>query len=450
MSAVMLELTLERHDALAELVSAWLERRQAHGGAPGGGRHRAQRARGANRAEERGGRNVAVREVEVLVQGRPGLLDVIADASGRSVHAVLGLRRPAEEVRVLGQNEDPVLGLFEDPEGLAVVVDAVHDVELAQLLLSAVTGEDLPAGGVTPVGDAGNEVTVLAFPERGILTVFEQPTGGVHPAVELLVALDEAGFNHLAAPLAVWRRGGRDLGVLQEFLSGTADGWALALTSLRDLYASGGSPEEAGGDFGPEARALGTMTARMHLALDRAFGRGTESVTSWVDEVEAAVSAVDPALLSVPGAVDAVKSLRALDLRCPAIHTHGDFHLGRTARTDQGWVLVDCLPPDPGSDGEAGGESGGERSVFRSPLADVADLLWSLHHAATVAAFERDPAGRSSLAALALAWEARNRRAFLSGYLATPGIGGLVPGDREVVRWLTALFEVRRAAVWLT
>jgi len=28
-----------------------------------------------------------------------------------------------------------------------------------------------------------------------------------HPGVELLVALDEAGFNHLAAPVALWRRG---------------------------------------------------------------------------------------------------------------------------------------------------------------------------------------------------------------------------------------------------
>jgi predicted trehalose synthase len=50
------------------------------------------------------------------------------------------------------------------------------------------------------------------------------------------------------------------------------------------------------------------------------------------------------------------------------------------------------------------------------------------------------------LAAMAQAWEARNRRAFVAGYLGTPGIGGLVPADREVVGNLAAAFELERAA----
>ena len=56
----------------------------------------------------------------------------------------------------------------------------------------------------------------------------------------MLVALDEVGFNHLAAPLVRWVWEGRDLGVVQELLTDRAGGWALALTSLRDLYASRG------------------------------------------------------------------------------------------------------------------------------------------------------------------------------------------------------------------
>jgi predicted trehalose synthase len=73
--------------------------------------------------------------------------------------------------------------------------------------------------------------------------------------------------------------------------------------------------------------------------------------------------------------------------------------------------------------------------------------LWSLHHVASVAAAERDPSGRAGLQDLARAWETRNRRAFLVGYLGTQGIGGLVPADREVVRKLAALFELERAAL---
>ena len=121
-------------------------------------------------------------------------------------------------------------------------------------------------------------------------------------------------------------------------------GWALALTSLRDFYASGGSPEVAGADFGAEARALGTMTARMHLALDGAFQREHEPVSQWVDEAEAVIAAADASLLEAPGVTDLVKWLRESEARLPVIRTHGDFQLGRTARTDQGWVVSDCAP----------------------------------------------------------------------------------------------------------
>jgi maltokinase len=414
----MLELNDERRRSLTQLVSAWVARR------PGAG-------------ETGDHRWVEVREVEVLRPGRPGLLDVIAEVDGRLAHMVLGVRRPGQEAHFLRAVDEPVLGLFEDEVGLGVVLDALHDAELAPELLAAVTGEGSAATGVAPVAD-GDDGTVLAFTDRCLFTVFPWLTDGSNPGVELLVALDEAGFNHLAAPLARWRRGGRDLGLVQELLAGSAGGWALALTSLRDLYASGGAPEEAGGDFGPEARSLGTMTARMHLALDRAFGRRNAEVAALVAGIQATVAGADPRRLDDREVHEALASLRVGGLRCPTIVTHGDFHLGRAARTDPGWVVADTMP--------GGVPPGASERVFRSPLADVADLLWSLHHVATVAASERDPTGRSGLAALARAWESRNRRAFLSGYLGTPGIGGLVPGDREVVRNLAAAFELERGA----
>ena len=88
------------------------------------------------------------------------------------------------------------------------------------------------------------------------------------------------------------------------------------------------------------------------------------------------------------------------------------------------------------------GEAGPSR---RSPLADVADLMWSLHQASREAAFERDPAGRLDLAPLGQAWETRNRRAMLNGYLNTPGILGLTGTDRDVVRSLVAVLELARS-----
>jgi hypothetical protein len=61
------------------------------------------------------------------------------------------------------------------------------------------------------------------------------------------------------------------------------------------------------------------------------------------------------------------------------------------------------------------------------------------------AATERDPTGRQGLAPLGQAWETRNRRALVSGYLGTPGILGLTGPDRDVVRHLVAFFELARS-----
>jgi maltokinase len=253
----------------------------------------------------------------------------------------------------------------------------------------------------------------------------------------MLVTLDEVGFNHLAAPIALWRRQGRDLGVVQELLLGSAPGWALALTSLRDLYGSGVPPERAGGDFALEARSLGTMVARMHLALDRAFGRRSGAVADWAGQVESTVQQLDPELLE-PGVLGTLSALRGRAEQYPMVRTHGDLHLGRTARTDQGWVVADWLP---------GGVDAFGDPLFRSPLADVADMLWSFRHVATAALEERDPALRPGLGSSAEAWEARNHRGFLAGYLDTPGIEDLVPSDRELVAELTATFELERSAL---
>jgi maltokinase len=408
----------EQEQAVHQLIGAWLEERLPVG-AP------------APVPDE-----ITLRQVEVLRAGRPGLLDVVAEVGGRLAHVIVGLRRVGDEPRFLRPGDEAALGLFEDDDGLAVCLDALRDAELAPLVLATVRGVDPRPGTVAYLRD-DEKVTVLDCGDRGDLTVFPWLRDGPRAAVDLLVALDAAGFNHVAAPLVRWTWEGRDLGVVQEPMQGRSGGWALALTSLRDLFAAGGRPEAAGGDFGPEAHALGTMTARMHLALDRAFERRPGSVADWVDAAEASIGQADPALLEAPGVADLTKGLRVADLRLPAIRTHGDFHLGRMARTDQGWIVSDCGP--------GGVLPGTSEPTWRSPLGDVADLLWSLHEASTMAAAERDPAGRLGVDQLGRAWEARNRRAVLTGYLSTPGMAGLAGPDRDVVRNLVALLELARS-----
>jgi predicted trehalose synthase len=160
-------------------------------------------------------------------------------------------------------------------------------------------------------------------------------------------------------------------------------------------------------------------------------------VADWVDVAEEEIVATDASLLEAPGVADLVKWIRESDARLPVIRTHGDFHLGRTARTDQGWVVSDCAP--------GGVLAGASTPGRRTPLADVADMLWSMHQASVTAATERDPAGRLGLQVLGQAWESRNRRAFVAGYLGTAGIGGLVGPDRDLVRRLISFLELSRS-----
>jgi maltokinase len=412
-------MTDERDQALRTLSEAWLGLRQIVPETP----------------------PVIVR-AEVLRPGRPGLLDVVAEVEGRLAHFVVGLRGVADEQHFLRTGEEAALGLLDDEAGLAVCTDALRDAQLAPLLLATVRGTEPRPGPVGVLRDDG-DATVLDCGDRGDLMVFPWLAEAPRPDLDLMMALEEVGFNHLAAPLVRWVADGRDLGVVQEPLADRSGGWALALTSLRDFYAAGGTPEAAGGDFGAEARALGIMTARLHLALDRAFLRHHEMVVDWVDEAEATVEGADPGLLEAPGVGELVKGLRECEVRLPVVRTHGDLHLGRTARTDQGWVISDCRPGGVLTGDGTG--PGGAAPGRRSPLGDVADLLWSLHRASTTAAAERDPTGRLGLEPLGQAWETRNRRAFMSGYLNTPGIGGLVGPDRDLVRRLVSFLELARS-----
>ena len=413
MIGAMLELDEGRRESFVPLVTAWLARRGADVGVG----------------------TIEVVEVEVLLAGRPGLLDVVARVDGRIAHLVLGLHAHGTEIKMLRGADDGVLGEFEDERGIALAVDALRDAELAPLVMIAIVGEE---PGVVSIMRDDDTAVVLDVEGRCSFSVFPWLTDGPHPGVDMLVTLDEVGFNHLAAPIALWRRQGRDLGVVQELLMGSAGGWALALTSLRDLYGSGVRPEQAGGDFVVEARSLGTMAARMHLASDKAFGRGSGAVVDWATEVESAVHRLAPEVLQPSGVGNTLRALRSSTDWSPTVRTHGDFHLGRTARTDQGWVVADWLP---------GGVDAAGAPLFRCPLADVAAMLWSFHYVATAALDERDLALRPGLEPSAQAWEARNRRAFLAGYLDTPGIEELVPADRDLVAQLTTAFELEQSAL---
>jgi maltokinase len=120
-----------------------------------------------------------------------------------------------------------------------------------------------------------------------------------------------------------------------------------------------------------------------------------------------------------------------------AIRVHGDYHLGQTMRTDEGWFVLD-FEGEPARPVE-------ERRRPSSPLKDVTGMLRSFDYAGRSGLSEWSEVEAPALEALALAWADRNRRAFLRGYLGTAGIETLLPSDQEAFEIVLSAFELDKA-----
>jgi len=358
---------------------------------------------------------VKVVDVEVLRSDHPGLVSMIVVSRQCTFHLVLGWRPIATAPGMLGGRPGAVLGAAHDDGEEVLVYDALADEELVRLLLRAATNGHETARRARLVGSLVSHSSLI-FDDRLFMKCYRVIEPGRRPEIELMTKLDGTGFNHMLAPVAHWERQGRDLGLVREFVPGAIEGKALAETSLRDLLARADKSADgarfedvglAGGDFGPEMRRIGIMSARMHLALAEAYGGAPLP-----PEPEAAALPVkEPA----PGGV--------------AIRIHGDYHLRRVMRTDAGW-LVAGFGDDPLMGADAG--SGSQHAPrYASAVEDIADICCSLRHVAADC-LDLQPASTAAHARLlAVGWERRNVGEFLRGYLSMEGIGRLVPAERE-------------------
>jgi maltokinase len=367
----------------------------------------------------------------------------------------------------------------EEPDGFGGVrfaYDALHDKECTGLWVHGIehstagdgwafhrepTATELPPGGPSIVIGAEQSNTSLIFGDSLILKVFRKVSPGLNPDIEMHSALAAAGSTHIASPLG-WLEGRwadssgsevtASLAMSQVFLKGATDGWELALTSVRDLYAEADlHADEVGGDFASEAGRLGAATAEVHSALAQALPTGrlerkelaalAEGMRSRLDRAAADVPELLPYADALRGAFDDVASIEEpVDVQ----RVHGDFHLGQVMRTLDGWKLLDF-------EGEPARPLA-ERRALEPPVKDVAGMLRSFDYAARH--LLADHPGDAQRAYRATEWADRNRGAFLDGYARA---GGRDPRENPVLlrafetdkAVYEVLYEARNRPTWL-
>jgi maltokinase len=435
-------------------------------------------------------RDLAIVADTELLAGDPGLRHLIVAVShGTAVdyyQVLIGLRR-----RLPARLRHARIGPWGDGSagGGRIAYDALHDADLTKTLLAgiaadaetgtlrmhAIPGAQFDTGLDSLVLGGEQSNTSLVYGEESILKVFRRLSPGPNPDLEVTTALARLGSPQVAEPLG-WietRLEGvpTSLGILSRYLRLATDGWTLAATSVRDLYAAVGDANDrdqndraaddkentrvlaadAGGDFAGESRRLGIATAQVHADLAAAFGTDQLSTDAASELTERMFRKLDLAVAAVPELAkhvdmisDAYSELAKLSGPFPVQRVHGDYHLGQVLRTETGWVVLDF-------EGEPATPLA-QRRARSSPLRDVAGMLRSFDYAARHQLIGHP--GQAALSDAARDWVRRNASAFCVGYAET---GGLDPVANQILlrafqmdkAVYEVLYEARHRPSWL-
>jgi maltokinase len=374
------------------------------------------------------------------------------------------------------------VGWWEDPDaGWVHAYDAVHDREAMSAYLRAfayppdgslefhrLPGDELDATALSTPFTGEQSNSSVAFGEQALLKIFRRVTPGTNPDIEIHEQLTLAGSDNVAALLGWIECEAADalaerpsppeklqLAMLQQFLRTASDGWELALTSVRNLFAEADLyADEVGGDFAGEAQRLGEAVGHIHRLLAEHFPTSERTGSDHAELAKAMTNRLDAAIDVVPELAGPAPALRDLFAAVGSIESgpiqriHGDLHLGQTLRTAKGWKVVDF-------EGEPA-KPLAERVLPDSPWRDVAGMLRSFDYAPRVAALTAttiDDDGRDQRAFRAAEWSARNQAAFLEAYAGRD----LTDDEQTLLAAYVAdkavyecVYEARNRPTWLT
>jgi len=391
-------------------------------------------------------RTLVTAEPAVVTALDPGLDHVILDVS----YADGGTERYQVFVGwEQAPRDDLVAGATIGADGDRTGYDALYDESAARRLLGLIAGGD-PVGDLVFVPEPGVELpgeetparvveaeqsnTSVVYDSAAILKVFRRVLPGQNPDLELNRALGRAGCPHTARLLGAIETelGGEpaSLAMLTAYAENSAEGWATAMASVRDIFAEIDlRADEVGGDFAAESMRLGEAVATVHAMLAASLGSASAAppVDTWSARLDEAVAAV-PELASVAGAAREVFAAAGPG-EITVQRVHGDLHLGQVLRTPDTWLVIDF-------EGEPGRPIA-ERRRPDSPLRDVGGMLRSYEYVAyhLLVGEQTD----QQLTDRAREWIDRNQAAFCTGYAT---VAGEDPRDR---RELLAAYELDKA-----